>query len=272
MTARSAAPDATRGALYPARLPEFTRVPAADEMAELVEWFWIPVWSLPPGVRSPQRTLAYPASNVVVEEGELTLWGPTTRVARRDLAGTGWAVGALLRPAALAALCAQPADLVDRSTRLHAPDAVADVAAAMPGDIPRAVEALSRWIRARVGTLTGEARLANDAARLLMSDAAVLRLEDAAARLSVSTRTLQRIAHRTVGLSPAAMIRRRRLQEAAQRVREDRDTSLAAIAAQLGYSDQAHLAADFRSVLGLTATQYRAAMTRGSSGGATLKR
>jgi AraC-like DNA-binding protein len=121
------------------------------------------------------------------------------------------------------------------------------------------VDVLSRWIRARVGPLTGEARLANDAARLLMTDAAMLRLEDAAARLSVSTRTLQRLAHRTVGLSPAAMIRRRRLQEAAQRVRDDPEEPLSAIAAQLGYSDQAHLAGDFRTVLGLTATEYRRA-------------
>ena len=70
---------------------------------------------------------------------------------------------------------------------------------------------------------------------------------------------MQRLAHRTVGLSPAAMIRRRRLQEAAQRVREDPDASLVSIAVELGYADQAHLANDFRTVLGFTASDYRAA-------------
>jgi AraC-like DNA-binding protein len=70
-------------------------------------------------------------------------------------------------------------------------------------------------------------------------------------------RTLQRLAHRTVGLPPAAMIRRRRLQEAAQRVRDDPGVRLAEVAAELGYSDQAHLAADFRTVLGITAGSYR---------------
>ncbi len=252
------APDATRGALYPERLPEFTRVRAVGEAADLVEWFWIPVWDLPAGARSPQRTLAYPASNLVVEDGALTLWGPTTRIARRDLTGRGWAVGALLRPAALAVLCAQPNELVDGHAAVSSPEVVAAVSETMPGDIHAAVDVLSHWISARVGPLTGDARLANDMARLLMTDASVLRLEDAAAQLSVSTRTLQRLAHRTVGLSPAAMIRRRRLQEAAQRVREDPDQSLAAIAAELGYSDQAHLAGDFRTVLGVTATEYRA--------------
>ena len=91
-----------------------------------------------------------------------------------------------------------------------------------------------------------------------MTDSDILRVDDAAERLRVSARTLQRLAHRTVGLSPAAVIRRRRLQEAAQRVREEPGVALAEIAAELGYADQAHLANDFRSVLGFTATEYRA--------------
>ena len=73
----------------------------------------------------------------------------------------------------------------------------------------------------------------------------------------MSVRTLQRVAHRTVGMPPAAMIRRRRLQEAAQRIRDDPDAVLADVAAELGYADQAHLANDFRTVLGLTASSYR---------------
>jgi AraC-like DNA-binding protein len=53
------------------------------------------------------------------------------------------------------------------------------------------------------------------------------------------------------------MIRRRRVQEAAERLRTDPDTTLAAVAADLGYSDHAHLANEFRSVLGLTPGAYR---------------
>jgi AraC-like DNA-binding protein len=34
--------------------------------------------------------------------------------------------------------------------------------------------------------------------------------------------------------------------------------SVAQVAADLGYADQAHLAADFRTVLGLTPSAYRA--------------
>lgn len=249
--------DQTRGVLYPERLPRFTRVAPTPAAADLVAWFWIPEWHLPDGVVSRQEVLPYPAANLVVEPSGVTLWGPATRYTERELTGSGWAAGALLRPAAFSRLAADPSSLVDRSLLLDAAELRAAIADVMPGGAAAAAGVLERWLTVRVGERTGEARLANAMADLLMTDPAILRVEDAAARLGVSVRTLQRLAHRTVGLPPAAMIRRRRLQEAAQRVRDDPGVRLAEVAAELGYSDQAHLAADFRTVLGITAGSYR---------------
>jgi AraC-like DNA-binding protein len=59
------------------------------------------------------------------------------------------------------------------------------------------------------------------------------------------------------------MIRRYRLQEAAQRLREDPSLTISQVAAELGYADHAHLSADFRNVLGFTPSSYR---PRGSGG------
>jgi len=255
---RDGVTDPTRGVLYPERLPRFTRLPPPAAASELVAWFWIPEWSLPPGATSKQPVLGYPAANLVVEPDGVTLWGATTRASERELRGSGWAVGAVLKPAAFARLHEAPSELVDRHVTLDAPPLHRAVCAAMP-DRETAVAAASAWLVDRAAPPTADGRLANAMADLLMSDAAILRLDDAAERLRVSVRTLQRLAHRTVGLSPAAMIRRRRLQEAAQRVRDKPDAALADVAAELGYADQAHLANDFRAVLGLTASDYRAA-------------
>lgn len=249
--------DPTRGVLYPERLPRFTRLPAPEAASDLVAWFWIPEWDLPDGEESRQPILGYPAANLAVEPDGVTLWGATTRASERVLTGSGWAVGALLRPMALGRLSSAPRELVDGHVTLDAPDLHRRVVEAMP-DHDAATSAVAAWLAARVGPPTPEGRLANAMAEVLMTDPAVLHVDDAAARLRVSVRTLQRLAHRTVGLSPAAMIRRRRLQEAAQRVRDDPSASLADVAADLGYADQAHLAHDFRTVLGLTATDYRA--------------
>lgn len=249
--------DRARGVLYPERLPRFTRLAPPAAASTLVSWFWIPQWDLPEGAESRQPVLAYPAANLVVEPDAVTLWGATTRLSERVLRGSGWAVGALLRPAALARLCDAPSELVDRHIALDEPGLRTAVAAAMPdGEVASRV--VADWLVALVGAPTPEGRLANAMADVLMTDTAILRVDDAAERLRVSVRTLQRLAHRTVGVSPAAMIRRRRLQEAAQHVREEPGTALAEIAAELGYADQAHLANDFRSVLGFTATEYRA--------------
>src|SRR5699024_5735892 len=93
-----------RGVLHPERLPTFRREPAPDDLSDRIRWFWIPRWNVEPGRTSRQELLPFPASNLVVEGGVVTLSGPTTGRSHRDLRGRGWAVGALLRPAGIAAL------------------------------------------------------------------------------------------------------------------------------------------------------------------------
>jgi len=259
----------TRGILYPARLPSLTRLPAPEPIAELVRWFWIPEWDIAPGRTSRQHIVAYPACNLVVEPAGVVLSGPTTRVAHRDLTGRGWAVGALLRPAAVPGFTEAPGDLRDDEIPLDLPDLHQAVVDAMRiADRDRrhaaAVEAFSGWLEKRELPLTDQARQANAMAELLDGDPEVRTLEDAATRLHVAPRTLQRLATRFVGLAPAEMIRRRRLQEAAQRVRSDPHAGLAAIAAELGYADHGHLTREFHDRLGFTPSSYRADVSEAS--------
>ncbi|MFF1538504.1 helix-turn-helix domain-containing protein [Microbacterium sp. NPDC058269] len=253
----------TRGVLYPARLPQFHRLPPPSAVTELVEWFWIPEWDIEPGRSSRQEIVAYPALNLVVDTDAVTLSGATTRASHRDLRGNGWAVGALLRPAAVAALIDDPASLVDGERVLddagvtELRDAVTFAMGSGEGRRERAVEAFAHWLEGRASSAGEPARQANAVMDVLMGDGAALTPEEAATRLAVSVRTLQRMTHRHVGLSPAAMIRRRRLQEAAHRLRENPAVDLASIAAELGYADHAHLTRDFQAVLGIAPRTYR---------------
>lgn len=252
-----------RGILYPAALPSFHRLPPPDDVAHLVRWFWIPEWDLAPGRVSRQHVIGFPASNLVVEPTLVGVSGPTTRRSHRDLTGRGWAVGALLRPAALPLVTDDPGTLRDGYLELDLPDLRAGVSDAMtgPGTPERrraaAVHAFTGWLREHASPVDEQALLANAMADLVDGDPEVLRVEQVADRLGVSVRTVQRLARRHVGVTPAAMIRRRRLQEAADRVRRDPATDLATVAAELGYADQAHLAADFRTVLDFTPSSYR---------------
>ncbi len=255
--------------LYPAQLPTFRRLGPPPKVADLVRWFWIPEWDLVDCRASRQHLIAFPALNLVVERGDLAppgmvgLSGPTTRASYRDLTGRGWAVGALLRPSAVRVFTEDPGALTDDYIALDLPDLRDPVTEAMsaPGPDekrhPLAVDAFATWLAGHVPAPHEEALLANRLADAIDLDREVLRVEDAAERVGVSVRTAQRLAQRYVGISPAAMIRRRRLQESAERLRLDPTLDLAALAAELGYSDHAHLTRDFRATLGMTPSSYR---------------
>ena len=247
-------------------MPQFHRLPPPTAAAHLIAWFWIPEWDIEPGSASRQHVVAYPALNLVVEKTQgaaarVQLVGATTAGTHRDLRGSGWAVGALLRPASVSALAENPAGLRDTAVEFDAPELTGGVELAMApgGENGRvaAVAEFARWLTRRVGETTPTDALANEMSELLLTDGTILRAEDAAARLHMSLRTMQRLAHRYVGLPPAAVIRRRRLQEAAQRLRDEPGVELALVAAELGYADHSHLSNDFRAVLGITPRSYR---------------
>lgn len=263
-----------KGILYPARLPTFHRLPAPPELPELdqlVQWFWIPEWDIEPGRTSRQQLLAFAACNLVVQANGVELSGPTTKVSHQDLAGRGWAVGALLKPAAVPFFTANPRELRDARLNVAAPKLQAAVVHAMGETDPerrreQAVAAVAQWLAERFPDVGAEALLANAMTETIADTPELVRVEDAAAQLSVSVRTLQRLAKKYVGLSPAALIRRRRLQEAADSARTHPDVDLAEVAAEFGYADQAHLANDFRRFLGFTPSSYRRAVGGGPMG------
>lgn len=245
-----------------------TRLPPGEDVADLVRHYWIPLWDLPAGRTERQIVLGYPACNLVVEPHAVTLAGPTTRASHRDLSDSGWAVGALLRPAAGPALLSagitgEPvsvADLVDREVTVDTGD-IGDLRDAVTvamsrGDVADAVAAVEDFLRGLRRAVTDDGLLANRM-QDVVEGLPVRTVDEVARALAVSPRTLQRLARTCIGLSPSTMIRRRRLQDAADVVRREPGADLATVAAEHGYADHAHLTREFRDVLGFTPSQYR---------------
>ncbi len=85
----------------------------------------------------------------------------------------------------------------------------------------------------------------------------VTRMAQICAELDLSERALQRLVHRRIGLTPKWLIQRRRLQEAAERLRQ-RTTTLGETAAVLGYADQPHFIRDFSRVTSMTPGEFAA--------------
>ena len=245
----------SRGILYPHHLPRFERRPAPADLTHMIRWFWIPRWNLPPGEVSTQKVLPFPATNLVIEPSMIALHGPTTKLSTRKLRGSGWAVGALLRPAGTGAL--HPGMTCGTTLRINAPALHRSVVSSMPHDADTAVDTYAQWMRERAADVNEGWQLANRMEDIIAGDRGIVRVEQVAEQLHVSVRSVQRLAKRYVGVSPVAMIRRYRLQEAAQRLREDTHTTIAQIAADLRYADHAHLNAECRQVLGFNPGDYR---------------
>src|SRR5690606_15344393 len=99
--------------------------------------------------------------------------------------------------------------------------------------------------------------LVNEVVRFVEERTEVTRVAQVCEHFGLSERTLQRLTQRRLGLNPKWVIQRRRLHEAADRLRSGTG-NLATVAAELGYADQAHLTHDFRSVTGLTPGEFAA--------------
>lgn len=101
-----------------------------------------------------------------------------------------------------------------------------------------------------------DAMTANQLVDLLDEDPEVRSVADLGSRLHLSQRSVQRLAARYVGMSPVLLLRRRRLQDAAERIRARPELDLRDLAMELGFADQAHLTREFRTVLGFTPRNY----------------
>lgn len=244
------------------------RYPAPPELAGLVQWFWIPVWSVPPGRESVQRVLQYPCALIVVTPDYARFYGVVAGLSTTTLVGDGWAVGVTFEPAAGFLVARRSmAEFKDRFEDLTG--VLGDTGAALTGRVRaamerpslvashrQAMEAMGQALRPSL-PVDDEGRLVNEVVAFVERNPDVVRVAQLCQEFELGERTLQRLVRRRVGLSPKWLIQRRRLQEASVRLR-DKPGSLADVAAGLGYADQPHFTRDFRSVTGMTPGEFAA--------------
>jgi AraC-like DNA-binding protein len=102
-----------------------------------------------------------------------------------------------------------------------------------------------------------------DLVALITSDSSLRRVDQLAAASDLSVRSLQRMFGDYVGVSPKWVMRRARLHEAALRADSGEPVDWTALAADLGYADQAHLTRDFTTTIGVPPSRYAAALLGG---------
>ncbi|MER7171939.1 AraC family transcriptional regulator [Streptomyces mesophilus] len=258
----------TRGILDPAELLSRVRFrrhePAAPELRPYLEHYWLIDWDLPEPFAS--HVVPHPSVNVVFQRFDDRSFGEVAGIGldlfTQKLEGTGRVCGVQFRPGGFGPFA--PDAPVSQWTGRRLP--LSDVFGELPRDLVDSVLAPTEDA-GRVAALDAfllscgpRPDPAADHAMALVdrirADRTVLRAGALARSEGMSLRTLQRLFAQYVGVGPKWVILRYRIHEALERAESDAAVDWAALAAELGYTDQAHLVRDFTTTVGVPPTAY----------------
>jgi AraC-like DNA-binding protein len=238
------------------------RFAPAPALAPFLDVYWAVRWDLRGQPPQEQRVLPHPVVHLVVGRGRPAIQGPVTGQYTHPLRERGRVIGAAFRPGGFHPYLRRPvAELTDRRYPIEQlldwidPDALEDAVSHAEDDAGMA-SALEAALIQRVPERDPVAEEVGGYVAMVAADPAITRVEALADRLNTSIRTLQRLFERYVGVGPKKVIRRYRLHEAAQRVAQGTDQNWAALATELGYSDQAHFTRDFTALVGTSPARY----------------
>jgi len=260
----------THGILNPrageARFTLDRHAPSAD-LADVVDRYWVVRWDLRDAAPFAQETLPHPCVHLVVGTHRPGVHGVGTRRFVAELDGRGWVFGVKFQPAGFFPFFG--CDLVELAEReLPLDEVFGEEGAALEAELlplegsGASVAIVERFLRSRRGPPDDNVALLSGIVELVRSEPSLSRAGDLAERAGVSSRTLERLFRRYVGVSPKWVIRRYRVHEACERVRSGAPASWPALAQELGYFDQAHFIRDFKSQVGRTPAEYAEACAK----------
>jgi len=228
-----------------------------------------------PGHEVIEHVLPDGALRLVAHLGDddvvLQLIGPSAAAVQVRLGGRMRGLSITLKPGAALALFGLPAGAL-LSTAVNLRALWGDDADALASDILDApddsamVQVVQRALLARLERLSrrpdpGHTLVAHAQGRLALPGT---RVADLVRTLGVGERRLQQLFHEQVGLSPRVWTRLARLHRGLRMLRREPALPWAQLAAEAGYSDQAHLSHDFRALCGITPSEFRRMAASGS--------
>jgi AraC-like DNA-binding protein len=237
----------------------------SEPLAPFVDYFWIVRWDRRGQPPHEQTILPHPNVHLVFEVSGAGIYGVDRRLFTRVLTGQGKVLGVRFRAGCFrpfwGAPISQLSDRVVPGVRVFGPLAEktrqAIMCAETDADMVGGAESLL------FSALPDRDPVSDQVAslvELIGSDASLRRVDQLSVVSGLSVRGLQRLFSDYVGVSPKWVMRRARLHEAALRADSGEPVDWAALAADLGYADQAHLTRDFTATIGVSPTRYAASV------------
>lgn len=237
---------------------DFTRLPPSPDLSPYLHHYWVVTWQT---LAEPyeQRIVSHPTVNMTITRDFHRIAGVIRGGFSYTMKDSGRVIGVRFRPGGFRPLYRAPvSELTGRFVEI--PDLYGEAGTTLVDQVLgepdhklaiAAIETFLRTLGPRPDPLAEEAA---ELVELAESTVTITRADDLAARSGRSLRSLQRLFRDYVGISPKWVIRRFRLHEAAERIQQGLD--LATLAAELGYTDQAHLTRDFTGAVGMAPAAY----------------
>ncbi len=240
----------------------------SPDLEPYVEHYWMVEWDLRGQAAERAETLPHPSVHMTFEQGGICRIRGAARVKfSRLLEGKGGVFAVKFTPGGFYPFVGVPVSrFSDTTVSLH------DVFGAEGDSLGCAVlgesTGLSRikiiedFLRARLPEPDENLPLVTELVYAVANEREILKVQDLVDRYGMSKRTLQRLFAKYVGVSPKWVIQRYRLHEAAEKLAAGETVNQAAIALDLGYSDQAHFVRDFKAIVGVSPAAYARAARR----------
>src|SRR5262245_29992364 len=258
--------DPPRGVLKSARAHphrfRHERYHPSRDLEPYVEHYWVVEWDL--RGQPPQRaeTLPHPNVHMIFDPaGRSRIRGAARAKFSRLLEDRGGVFAVKFTPGGFHPFARGPVSrFTDATVMLRhvfgaEGDALERAVLSATTDLSR-IEIVERFLRERhpePDEHVGDVQTVVDAAA---KDRSILKVDDLVDRFGLNKRTLQRLFAKYVGVSPKWVIQRYRLHEAAERLAAGGPAGHAALALELGYSDQAHFVRDFKAIVGVSPAAY----------------
>jgi AraC-like DNA-binding protein len=237
------------------------RLAPPRELSAWIEHFWLESWQVEANSTERRELLPHPSVQLAFAPGRARIYGVQLGRFVREYTGSSRIFGVKFRPGAFFPFFRQPVSSITNTSiaaaRVFSAATVAEAQIADCRDSLGMVTVAAHLLLAELPQIDSDMTLAGRLVETIVTDREVTRVHHLVSRFDLTERTLQRLFRRYVGASPRWVIKRYRAYDAIDHLNNPEPQSLAALAQQLGYFDQAHLANDFKKNVGKAPSKYQ---------------
>ncbi|HET8843933.1 MAG TPA: AraC family transcriptional regulator [Ktedonobacteraceae bacterium] len=240
---------------------QLVRHQPARDLARFVEHYWIVTWDFQGQGPYLAEILPHPRVHLVIAPGQSRVFGVVKGMFSYRYEERGRIFGVRFKPGAIYPLVHVPiARLTDTSLSVKEifgiEGTMLEKALLFQHDKATMIEWVEQFLRKRLPEQDEHEKAIQQMLDYIVTNHEISRVEELVCQFNLSKRTLQRLFHQYVGVSPKWVIQHYRLHEVARRLASGDCVNWSQLAVDLGYCDQAHFSRVFKATIGKAPAEY----------------